>query len=100
VLIARFLPVGNFTLINVFLGSLKVPYLAFLAGNTVGMAPSLLGLTLFSEQLHEAIHEPSVTSIGRLVLIVALALGLLLALSRFFAKRRAQRAQAEGSVAP
>lgn len=100
VLIARFLPVGNFTLINVFLGSLKVPYLAFLAANAVGMAPSLLGLTLLSEQLREAYHQPSITSIGRLVLIAGGVLGAMATLSRFFSKRRAQRAQAERDNPP
>lgn len=74
VLIARFLPIGNFTLINLFLGSLKVPYVPYMLANVVGITPSLLAFTLLSEQLQEAIHEPSVTSIGRLVLI---AIGLL-----------------------
>lgn len=93
VLIARFLPLGNFTLINLFLGSLKVPYLAFISATGLGMLPGLLGLTLLSEQLQEAFQKPSLTSIGRLLLIGAALLFVMIA----FWRRREQRARHEAT---
>jgi phospholipase D1/2 len=95
VLIARFLPIGNFTLINLFLGSLRVRYAPYMLANVVGVTPALLAFTLLSEQLQEAIQAPSVMSIGRLALI---ALALLLA-AWIFARWMRQKATRDSAEA-
>jgi uncharacterized membrane protein YdjX (TVP38/TMEM64 family) len=98
VVIARFLPVGNFTLINFALGSFRVPYGAFLLGNVVGIAPGLLAITVFKELLEHALYasdwkHPVVLAAGAL-----LAVGMLYAVSRRLTLRRAL--QTDGDEEP
>lgn len=50
-LIARFLPLGNFTAINMIAGSLAVPFRAFMLGNVVGIIPGVLVWALFAHEL-------------------------------------------------
>jgi phospholipase D1/2 len=91
VLLARLLPVGNFTLINLFMGSLPVPFRAFFWGNLAGLAPGILGLTLCADQLERAVRSPTLLTIGRLLLALAGFSALMFGLSRLLAKRKAAR---------
>jgi phospholipase D1/2 len=50
-LLARLLPVGNFTLLNLLLGSLGVPFRGFILGNVVGLAPWLAFVGVFYKSL-------------------------------------------------
>jgi uncharacterized membrane protein YdjX (TVP38/TMEM64 family) len=88
VLFARLMPVGNFTLINLFMGSLPVPFRAFFLGNVVGLAPGILGLTLCADMLQRAIKTPTLLSIGRLILVLIAFSALVFGLSRLLAKRK------------
>ena len=49
--VARVMPVGNFTLINMLAGSMGVPFVSFMLGNLVGLSPWILGLGLFAGQV-------------------------------------------------
>lgn len=92
--IARFLPVGNFSVINMLSGSLRIPFSAFLLGNVVGIAPGVLMFTLFSDQIAAALRSPNKTNVSLAVggaLLVG-ALGLLL-------KRWVKRREAESGGA-
>ena len=46
--IARVLPVGNFTMINLMAGAVPVQFTAFLLGNVMGLLPGVLSLTLLA----------------------------------------------------
>lgn len=48
---ARLLPVGNFTMINALIGSMRVPFFVFFCGNAVGAAPGLFVFAFFADQL-------------------------------------------------
>jgi uncharacterized membrane protein YdjX (TVP38/TMEM64 family) len=48
---ARFMPVGNFTLLNMLAGSMGVPFRSFLLGNVVGLLPWIVGIGLFAGQV-------------------------------------------------
>jgi uncharacterized membrane protein YdjX (TVP38/TMEM64 family) len=48
---ARFMPVGNFTLLNMLAGSMGVPFKSFLLGNALGLLPWILGIGLFAGQV-------------------------------------------------
>lgn len=101
VLIARFLPVGNFTLINLLLGSLHVPYRAFAGGTLLGMVPGVLGITLCKGLLERVLRAPSFGNIALLGLgLVAVAVTLYVVARLVARRRRARMAleQAEGAA--
>jgi uncharacterized membrane protein YdjX (TVP38/TMEM64 family) len=88
VLLSRFLPVGNFTVINLALGGFRVRYTAFLIGNVLGMAPGLLAITMFEELLEQALHHPDWKRWALLALGGAAAVAMLYAVSRRLGQRR------------
>lgn len=88
VVLARFLPVGNFTMINLALGGFRVRYSAFLIGNVIGMAPGLLAITVFEELLEQALHNPDWKRWALLALGGAIAVAMLYAVSRRLSQRR------------
>jgi uncharacterized membrane protein YdjX (TVP38/TMEM64 family) len=51
-LMARFMPVGNFTVLNMLAGSMGVPFASFLLGNLVGLTPWIAGLAFFAGELN------------------------------------------------
>lgn len=48
---ARLLPVGNFTLINVLIGSMRVPFFVFFCGTALGATPGLLVFAFVADRL-------------------------------------------------
>ena len=88
VLIARFLPVGNFTIINLALGGFRVRYSAFLIGNILGMTPGLLAITLLEELLEQAVSSPDWKRLALLGLGGFAAVAMLYAVSRRLSQRR------------
>lgn len=88
VLMARFLPVGNFTVINLALGGFRVRYSAFLIGNVLGMTPGLLAITLFEELLEQAVSSPDWKRLVLLALAGFAAVAMLYAVSRRLSQRR------------
>jgi phospholipase D1/2 len=85
--VARLLPVGNFTVINLFAGSLKIPFPAFLAGNVVGMSFGIVGLTLLADRLSDAWRNPTPASLGLLGVYILALFGVSLGLSKFFERQ-------------
>jgi uncharacterized membrane protein YdjX (TVP38/TMEM64 family) len=100
VLIARFLPVGNFTLINLLLGSLHVPYRAFAGGTLLGMTPGALGITLCKGLLERVLRAPNFSNIALLVLGLLAVAVTLYAVARAVARRRRVRTELERADAP
>ena len=88
--LARLLPLGNFTAINMFVGSLRAPFLAFLAGSSVGALPGLLVFALFSERMLAAMKSPDLSHVAQALALVALIGGGVLWL------RRARRRRKQG----
>lgn len=95
-IVARLLPVGNFTMINLLAGSLRIPFRAYFFGNVVGMIPGTLIIVLFADQLGAALRNPSK---GNLLLAGAVVVGgaLLVVLLKQLQKRRASAAAREGA---
>jgi phospholipase D1/2 len=48
---ARLLPVGNFTLINALIGSMRVPFFVFFCGSALGAAPGLFVFAFLADRL-------------------------------------------------
>jgi phospholipase D1/2 len=88
--IARFLPVGNFSMINMLVGSMRVPFGKYVLGNIVGIAPGVLLLTLFAEQITSAMRSPSKGNVALLAAAVALFAVFGIVLKRWLKRREAQ----------
>jgi uncharacterized membrane protein YdjX (TVP38/TMEM64 family) len=95
VLLARFLPVGNFTLINLVLGSLHVPYPAFAGGTLLGMIPGVLGITLCKGLLERVLQAPSLANVSLLLAGLAAVVVTLYMVARVVARRRRERMELE-----
>lgn len=88
IIVVRILPVAPFTIINLVAGASHISLRNFLMGTVIGMAPGILGMTLFGGQLMNALRDPGPVTISVLVLIVALIMGL-----GFVMKRRLRSIQ-------
>lgn len=62
VVLMRLLPVGNFGLLNLLAGALKLPSRSFLLGNVVGIAPGLLGVGVLVNRALALLRHRSVAN--------------------------------------
>lgn len=86
--VARLLPVGNFTVINLFAGALRVPFVSFTGGNVAGMSFGIGGITLLADRLAAAWHEPTLPNIALLIVYVAGLFGVSLGLAKLFERHQ------------
>jgi phosphatidylserine/phosphatidylglycerophosphate/cardiolipin synthase-like enzyme/uncharacterized membrane protein YdjX (TVP38/TMEM64 family) len=86
-LAARLLPLGNFTMINLLAGMLRVPFLAFVAGNVVGLLPGVLGLTLLAHTLGDTLSAPSSKNWLLFAVCAVIVFGVLYGVSKLFLRR-------------
>ena len=87
VLAMRIVPVGPFTLVNLFIGASGIRFRDFFLASAVGRLPGILTLTLFGVQLENALRKPGLTSFALLVFVLIV---VPLAISRFL-RRYADR---------
>jgi phospholipase D1/2 len=80
--LARMAPVGNFTIMNMFAGSIRIHFPAFFLGSLVGAAPGTLLLTQFGERVFRLLRAPSPTEFAVLAVVVLCGVGLALWLRR------------------
>jgi phospholipase D1/2 len=95
-IIARLLPVGNFTVINLLAGSLRIPFRAFFLGNIIGILPGVLLIVLFAERISEALRNPDKDNLMLAGGVVAGCIALMVLLKQL--SRR--RTESTGDVAP
>lgn len=94
-IIARLLPVGNFTVINVLAGSMRVPFRAFFFGNLIGLIPGLLFIALFAERISEVIRNPSRENLLLLGAVAVVLVGLTVSMRRYVRRSKNGRAAEE-----
>ena len=70
--VARLIPVGNFSVLNMVAGSLRVPFLGFMLGNAVGVLPGILAILLFTDRVARALRAPGVTNLALLAALLVL----------------------------
>ncbi|HET6280984.1 MAG TPA: VTT domain-containing protein [Polyangia bacterium] len=73
IVVARVLPVGNFSVINIIAGALPLSFRSFMLGNLIGLLPGILGLTLFADRLAATLRNPrpwNLLVLGLVVIIV------------------------------
>lgn len=85
VVLMRILPVGNFGAFNLLAGAFKLPRLAYVLGNMMGLVPGLLGWGAIGNRLAAVLRQPS------LVNDLLLGLALVLAVAAVWALRRLAR---------
>jgi uncharacterized membrane protein YdjX (TVP38/TMEM64 family) len=78
ILIVRILPVAPFTVVNVMAGASEVRFRDFMLATFLGMLPGLVVMTLFGDQLQDAIQDPRAESF---MILVALVVGLVLVMA-------------------
>jgi phospholipase D1/2 len=80
--LARLVPVGNFAVMNVVAGSLRVPFPRFVFGNAVGLLPGVLVMSLFTNRIAAALRSPGIENVLALAVLVAAAIWALSWLGR------------------
>lgn len=70
IILARNLPIAPFSLVNMVAGASQIGFNDFILGTAVGMAPGILGITLFTERFLKTVQHPDWFNI---VLVAAVA---------------------------
>ncbi len=84
--VVRNLPVAPFSVVNVIVGASKIRFTDYLVGTALGMAPSILVITLFSERIFRVIEDPNRVNLAWAGLVL-----LLLGGAAWWLKRRLRR---------
>ncbi len=87
VLLARLLPVGNFTAINLVAGAVGVPFPSYITANAVGLLPGLVLLCVFSDRLSAVWKQPSVGNVAAAVLALVVLVAALAGLRALIRRR-------------
>jgi phospholipase D1/2 len=88
VLALRVLPVGPFTLINLFIGAAGIRFREFFLATVIGRLPGIVTLTFFAVQLENAIRRPGLISFALLGLACVVAPLIISRWTRRYADRR------------
>jgi phosphatidylserine/phosphatidylglycerophosphate/cardiolipin synthase-like enzyme/uncharacterized membrane protein YdjX (TVP38/TMEM64 family) len=94
VIVMRLLPVGNFSLINMVAGAMRLRLRDFLIGSTVGLLPGTLILTAFANRLVAMLRNPGARSAALLAAVLVVLIILLFGMRRMlgrFARRTQER---------
>jgi phospholipase D1/2 len=84
----RVVPVGPFSLVNMFVGASDIRFRDFFYASLVGRIPGLITMTLFGVQVENALREPALPSLVLLVIILIALPWLLARLLRKFLRSR------------
>jgi phospholipase D1/2 len=73
--LARLVPVGNFAVMGLVAGSLRVRFVRYMLGTAVGLIPGVLALTLITDRLAHALRNPGLVNVVLLALVLWAAVG-------------------------
>ncbi len=86
-IVIRMLPVAPFGVVNLVCGASHLRFRDYLLGTVIGMTPGILLTTTFAHNLALAIRQPSLQTLGILLIVLLLLLGVALAVRRLSGKR-------------
>jgi phospholipase D1/2 len=89
----RFLPVAPYTVVNIAAGAFHIRFRHFMLGTLIGMAPGVMAVTLFADQLEAAVRDPRPENIAVLVLVVLVIIGAVLGVRKWLATRVEREAE-------
>ena len=87
VVIARLLPVGPYSIVNLVAGASHIGWRNFLIGTVLGLAPGVITTSLFIDRALAAIREPTPATFALLALIVVAIVTLVWAIRRILRSR-------------
>jgi uncharacterized membrane protein YdjX (TVP38/TMEM64 family) len=87
VMIARLLPVGPYSLLNLVAGASHIGWRNFLIGTVLGLAPGVITTSVFIDRAIAAIREPAPATFAALAVIVAAIVALAWAIRRLLRAR-------------
>ena len=87
VVIARLLPVGPYSIVNLVAGASHIGWRNFLIGTVLGLAPGVITTSLFIDRALAAIREPTPATFALLALIVVAIVALVWAVRRILRSR-------------
>lgn len=79
-MIIRLVPVAPFLLVNLVAGALRIRFLDYVVGTTLGLAPGIVLMSVLGDRIFTMLGDPTLTDLaivlGALAAWIALALGL------------------------
>ena len=90
-IIVRTLPLAPYSVVNMVAGASHIRWRDYLLGTTIGMLPGIFLTTTFADYLVLAIRRPSEQTLGVLLIIVLLLVGLAIATGKMIRRQRNQR---------
>jgi len=84
----RIVPVAPFSVVNIAAGSIGVRLRDYVIGTILGMAPGLVAITAFGQQLKAVLEHPTPMRVAALIAIVVGWVGLSLGLQGLVSKQR------------
>jgi uncharacterized membrane protein YdjX (TVP38/TMEM64 family) len=81
--LVRLLPVAPFVVVSLFAGAARVRLTAFTLGTAIGMAPGLIGMTVFGSQVDRALGGKGPVDVWLIAGVFALIAAILLVARRF-----------------
>jgi uncharacterized membrane protein YdjX (TVP38/TMEM64 family) len=67
----RLVPISPFTIVNLAAGASRIPVTDYVLGSILGLLPGLIVLSLLGSQIFAILADPTLASVGLLVLAVA-----------------------------
>jgi uncharacterized membrane protein YdjX (TVP38/TMEM64 family) len=90
-IIVRTLPLAPYSVVNMVAGASHIRWRDYLIGTAIGMLPGILLTTTFADHLVMAIRQPSAQTLGVLLIIVLLLVGLAIAAGKMIRRQRNHR---------
>jgi phospholipase D1/2 len=90
-IIVRTLPLAPYSVVNMVAGASHIRWRDYLIGTAIGMLPGILLTTTFADHLVMAIRQPSAQTLGILLIIVLLLVGLAIAAGKMIRRQRNHR---------
>ncbi len=84
----RLVPIAPYTVVNLVAGASHLRLAQFMLGSALGLTPGILGLTLLSDSLFEAVIHPGPASLAWLVGVVLVLVAGALLIRRALGSRR------------
>lgn len=91
--VVRLLPVASFAIVNMVASASHIRFREFVIGTLLGMSPGILAITVFGDQLANAITNSGSKSFAVLAVLVVLIVLAVLAVRRWLAKGEARAAE-------
>lgn len=90
-IIVRTLPLAPYGVVNIVAGASHIRWSDYLMGTAIGMFPGIFLTTTFADQLIMAIQQPNEETLGILLIIFLLLLGLAIAMHQMIQRQRRHR---------